>query len=162
MKVLRIGEFRKLLSQRQTTGQGRLAALDIGKKKVGVALTDETMTTIMPYGVLIRDFPSMDASSITKTSRRIERIVTEQSIIGFIVGFPLTEEGELTTFCKEIIQLMSKLEPVDMPCTFWDERNSSVGARSLARSLTTKRSYRHKAKDSLAACLIMEGFLRHG
>lgn len=187
MKVINVDAFRKLIASHGrmtaiwTKNPPRLAALDVGKKNVGVAFTDDKMINALPYGVLQRDFPSMGVESLLKLSRKIQHIVTQHNVVGFVVGLPLTEDGELTPFCHDVIQLMSKMEcyrigrdvnfskPADkadinymeesMICTFWDERNSSVGARKLARTMTAKRSARNKYKDSLAASLILEGFL---
>eukprot|EP00981_Chlorochromonas_danica_P002681 scaffold525_cov170-Ochromonas_danica.AAC.5 len=51
-----------------------------------------------------------------------------------------------------------------MICTFWDERNSTVGARRLVKDmmLSSRRTVMLKYKDSLAASLILQGFLEHG
>jgi RNase H-fold protein (predicted Holliday junction resolvase) len=47
----------------------------------------------------------------------------------------------------------------EIVCTFWDERNSTKGARRMANNITMKPSVKAKFKDSFAACLILKGFI---
>lgn len=91
---------------------------------------------------------------------------------------PLLEDGSLSPFCHEIIQLCDNIScNVDSLgikmgennsddsihnqsiVTFWNERNSTVNARQVIKNYSKKRNVQKQAKDSLAASLIMQGYL---
>jgi putative Holliday junction resolvase len=169
MKIVNVATFKQIFMS--SSVNVKIAALDIGTKCIGVALADETKTSITPFGDVIRPTERMSVVSLQKLSMQLQNMVNEQNVGGFVVGFPLLENGSLTPLCYEIVEIMTALqfkqrssafipEP-EILCTFWDERNSTVGARRMARSITIKPSVKAKFKDSFAACLILKGFVNH-
>ncbi len=157
MKILNVANFR---SRMAALGRNthKMAALDMGTSAIGVALVDEYKITITPHSVIKRLQPRMGRESIEKLSKQLQRLVLEENVRGFVVGFPLTEAGEITPFCEEIVTLMSNVcndkivtngatESKEVMCTFWDERYSTMGAKSMARKFSSKKSVILKSKD---------------
>ncbi len=170
MKIVNLVTFKnKFLALGRT--QSKIASLDVGKKQIGVAIADETKRSITPFGVLNRKEPRMEDDSILKLSGQLQSFVTANNVGGFVIGFPLLESGELTPFCREIINLVSRIEcnyglannseGVSNPalCTFWDERYSTIAAKSMAKAHSGRRSVVMKHKDTYAACVILQNMI---
>ncbi len=170
MKIINVSTFKSMFLSANKF-RYKIASLDFGTKHIGVALADETKESITPVGDIDRMSDRMSSEATKKLSMQLQKIVNEHNIGGFVVGFPLLENGSLTPLCEEIItivqtleckQKVSKLSPeTEMVCTFWDERSSTIGARRMARNFSGKQSVRQKYKDSFAACLILKGFINH-
>lgn len=177
-----------------------IAALDVGQKHIGLAISDVMRMSVAPVGDISRKPPRMSQQSIDKVSKAIQRFVDKHNVGGIVIGFPLTPDGGVTRFCEEIVNLVSRLDckqpliptpaatggsisgggnsgsvltnsatvAAESPhnnrepllCTFWDERNSTVGARRVISQMSSRRSVVSKYKDSVAACLILDGFLK--
>jgi RNase H-fold protein (predicted Holliday junction resolvase) len=200
MRLLDIPAFHTLLKSVNNPDMrfGKLMALDVGTKKVGVAICDETRHYISPVATLQR---SLDKSiSNVKLSAQLQRIVDQERIVALVVGLPLTADFQMTSHARHITTLMDSIElfepvglrpimpivlateeptikstlpglgrtkpvstlcPVQTPltATYWNEYNSSVNARRLAKSLSSRPIVAKRHKDDFAACLILEGFL---
>ncbi len=153
---------------------GNIAALDVGSKRIGIAsTTDLSKQYISPILTLERKYPPMSEASITKLGKLLQEVVTKNNIIGLVVGFPITPTNQISSFAQDIISLVDQLDVryenpelvelygQQLISTFWDERNSSVGSRHMAKSMSSRLSVVKKYKDSFAACLILEGYLAH-
>ena len=181
MKYVSIDIFKSLRNSREFR-RGKLAAFDVGSKKVGVAITDEFQRDVGPaLENITRTEPRMEPAQIEKFSKKVQALISQHNIVGVVVGFPLAPDGTSTPFCQEIIDLFGafkchrviteeymnvdnktvrKTTKMSIPYTFWDERNSTIGARRLANTMTNKKSVKIKLRDSLAASLILQGFLQ--
>jgi len=149
----------------------KIASLDVGTKYVGVAITDETRRLVVPIKRDIRrkssvQYNRMSDQSIQSFNHDLNNLISTHNIRLIVVGLPL-HMFQLTPLADEIIDLMMKVE-IDQVnsageaiyCTFWDETDSTVTARALSRSMSNKRSVFTRNKDSLAAYVILESFLR--
>jgi putative transcription antitermination factor YqgF len=177
MRVLAIQAFRSTLLNRFDNVRSCLAGLDVGRKHIGLAICPMTIVDVKAYGSIevpykyaLSNIDSSKARPIQvdyeKLAKKLQSIVDKEQIVGLVVGFPLSKEGEITPLCEEILNLIQVL-PLSMPnkpheemlVTFWDERNTSVGARQIAKAISQRRSVAKKYKDSFAASLILQGFL---
>jgi RNase H-fold protein (predicted Holliday junction resolvase) len=183
MRIVNIAQFRKALGGRYA-GMN-IAALDVGQKHIGLALTSPMTADVAPVGDISRKPPRNQAASIDKVNRALQRFVDQHNVGGVVIGFPLSPSGGITPFCEEIVHLVSNMqctqpatggdgssssspagaeaaaERPPLLATFWDERNSTVGARRLISQMSRRRSVVSKYKDSMAACLILDGFLKN-
>lgn len=171
MKIVNIKSFTSVLKQAPSVKFGKLMALDVGTKRIGVALSDETKRFISPLETLTHAMG--DSADIQRISKHLQSKVVEHKIVGVVVGFPLDQDGEVSPLCRRILAFTSALPLVydstfpasfagsPLLCTFWDERNSSVEARRMAKTLSSRKAVARKHKDTFAACLILEGFLEH-
>jgi RNase H-fold protein (predicted Holliday junction resolvase) len=176
MRILPIQAFHNVLQAPKPLGRYTLGALDVGRKHIGVAYSPLLSSTVSPL-VTVDTGPAYSLENnnvhkgqidIFKLSRKLQMHINKQNMVGLVIGFPLDNNGQLTSFCEDIVDIASTLNcyiPYDssqeMICTFWDERSSSVGARRLAKGMSSKLSTARKYKDTFAACLILRGFLDH-
>jgi putative Holliday junction resolvase len=131
---------------------GRLLALDVGEKRVGVAICDETQTLARPLLTLHRASKKEDFA-------RLVALCREHSIEKVIVGLPKTLRGEEGPQAQRVQRYAAQLQAaLDLPIEFWDERYSTVGARDLmadiGRSLGSKGDI-----DAIAAAIILQDYL---
>ena len=131
---------------------GRLLALDVGEKRVGVALCDETQT-------LARPLLTLNRASKKEDFTRLAALCREHSIEKVIVGLPKTLRGEEGPQAQKVRRYAAELQAaLDLPIEFWDERYSSVDAQE--RLTTSSRKARAKGDiDSAAAAIILQEYL---
>jgi putative holliday junction resolvase len=129
----------------------RLLGLDIGKRKVGIAISDQTNTL---------------ARAIKKVQVRELRyeilclIETNPDIEGFVVGLPLKMNGELGEAAEELMQVGKELaEEFKVKLFFEDERLTSWAARELLQELGYNSRQIAHFEDQTAAQLILQSFL---
>ena len=130
----------------------RLLALDVGEKRVGVALSDETQTLARPLLTLKRASRKEDFAKLAAVCR-------EHGIVKVIVGLPRTLRGEEGPQAQRVRRYATELQAaLNLPMDFWDERFSSVDAQErLARS---SRKPRAKGEiDAAAAAIILQEYL---
>ena len=105
---------------------GRLLGLDVGEKRVGVAICDETQTLARPLLTLKRASKKEDFAKIAALCR-------EHAIEKVIVGLPKTLRGEEGPQAQRVRRYAAELQTaLNLPIDFWDERFSSVEARGTS------------------------------
>ena len=131
----------------------RILGLDVGEKRVGVALGDPTGLLATPLTTIERRGSPSDADEIL-------RIATEHNVGEIVVGMPLTLSGQVGTQAKKVAWFTRLLaERTALPVRTVDERFSSVQAEKLLRAAGIVPS-RNKARvDSAAAAVILQSFL---
>lgn len=131
---------------------GRVLALDVGEKRVGVALCDETQTLARPLFTLKRASKKEDFARLTAACR-------EHAVEKVIVGLPKTLRGEEGAQAQRVRRYAAAVQAaLDLPIEFWDERFSSVDARE--RLASAGRRPRAKGDiDSAAAAIILQEYL---
>lgn len=130
----------------------RLLALDVGEKRIGIAISDETLTLARPLLTLKR-------ASKREDFDMIRSICVEQHIERIICGLPKTLRNEEGPQVQRVRRYANQLATsIGVPIEYWDERFSTVEAEeSLAQA-----SRRKRAKgdiDSAAAAIILQGYL---
>lgn len=137
----------------------RILALDFGRRRIGVALSDPTRTIAAPLTTLVR------RPGKRPPWAEIARLVAEHEVAELVVGLPLELGGGEGEWAAEVRAFGAELaRRTGLPVHWVDERLSSVEAERAVRSLGLKRSQREdKARiDSTAAALILRGYLDHG
>ena len=131
---------------------GRLLGLDVGDKRVGVAICDETRTLARPLLTLSR-------ASKTEDFARLAGLCREYAIEQVIVGLPKTLRGEEGPQAQRVQRYAIELqEALNLPVEFWDERYSSADAHE--RLAASGRKARAKGDiDSAAAAIILQEYL---
>ena len=131
---------------------GRMLALDVGEKRVGVALCDETQTLARPLLTLKRASKKEDFA-------RLAAVCREHAIVKVIVGLPKTLRGEEGPQAQRVRRYALELQAaLNLPIDFWDERYSSVDAQE--RLTSSGRKARAKGDiDSAAAAIILQEYL---
>ena len=146
--MLDIEEFKKKLDKKS-----RLLGIDPGKKRVGIAISDENKIVATPYKTVIKkDYSNFLAE--------IKKIVFENNIKGIIVGNPVNMDGSASPSSQSAKDLALKLsKDVTKNITMWDERLSSEGAFNLSSNLDINVSKKVQKLDENAAQFILQGAL---
>ena len=146
--MLDIEEFKKKLDKKS-----RLIGIDPGKKRVGIAISDEDKIVATPYKTVIKkDYSNFLAE--------IKKIVLENNIKGIIVGNPVNMDGSASPSSQSAKDLALKLsKDVTENITMWDERLSSEGAFNLSSNLDINVSKKVQKLDENAAQFILQGAL---
>lgn len=131
---------------------GRLLALDVGEKRVGVAICDETRTLARPLFTLKRASKQEDFA-------RLAAVCAEHTIEKVIVGLPRLLHGDEGSQARRVRRYAAELQAaLNLPIDFWDERFSSVDAQE--RLAASSRKPRAKGDiDSAAAAIILQEYL---
>ncbi len=130
----------------------RVLALDIGERRVGVAMSDPAATVASPLAVL-------DADQVATTDV-IPALVEEHDVGLIVVGLPLTMRGEEGPQAVRVREIAEELAArVAVPLVFHDERLSSAEARRAMRSggMTSKRA--RGTIDKVAAAIFLQSYL---
>ena len=137
----------------------RFVGLDVGDKRIGVAVSDVTGTLARPLGVLR---PSgLDADALDVVAAEIVRLAGEEDGVGaIVVGLPRRLDGTPTEMTTRVEQFARKLETrTSLPVTLQDERLSSREAESRL-ALRDKDWRSRKARlDAAAAAVILQDYL---
>ena len=134
-----------------TQRAGRVLALDVGSKRIGVAVSDELGLLATPHGVIGRRSRAHDMAAITT-------LVRELRAVRVVVGYPIGLQGQ-TTQQTEATEAFARMiaRHVDVPIELWDERYTSVAAREVVGSSPEAR--RSGRIDAVAAAILLQSYL---
>lgn len=132
----------------------RFLALDVGSKRIGVAVSDELGLTAQPVMTLeTRRNRREDLRSLARLARRF-------GVIGIVVGRPLHLSGEVSPRTAKTEQFAAELgELCGLPIHLWDERLTTREAQQLLYESGRKRQQHKDVVDQVAATLILQSFL---
>ena len=132
----------------------KIICFDPGTVRIGVAISDETAYLARPVGNI-------------KNDERLERFLKELSekepFDAIVVGNPLNMDGTKnpkTIHADKLAETLGRVFP-GKDITMWDERLSSREAEELMINADLSRKKRKKKVDSLAAVIILQGYLDH-
>ena len=135
-----------------SSGQ-RLLGLDIGKKTVGLALSDLGLKIASPLKILYRTKFTLDATALLK-------IIDSESIGGLVLGWPVNMDGSTGPRCDSVRDFAHALLKFrDIPIAFHDERMSTRAVESAMMAADLTRAKRAARRDALAACWILQSAL---
>ena len=144
--MITIDEFKNKI-----TNKSRLLGLDLGSKRIGVAICDDAQTIATPFRTITKE-------NNTKFIEELKLIIEENNIKGIIVGNPINMDGSsgrasqsITDICKNV------LKDLNLPICLWDERLSTMAAFNLSRELDVNVSKKVKNIDKNAAAFILQG-----
>jgi putative Holliday junction resolvase len=138
-----------LVQKAMGSKKGRLLALDIGDKRIGMAMSDPLRITAQGLPTLFRRGKKYDVN-----------VILEYGVTGIIYGLPKNMDGTLGCQAEKteafIKYLKSRIE-----CTFipWDERLTSCSAHIALKESGMSRKKRSKKVDMLSAILILQNYL---
>jgi putative Holliday junction resolvase len=136
--------------------RGRLMALDLGTKRIGVALSDETRFIATPKMILNRQSNKNDFATIKK-------FIEENQVVAIVIGRPVNMAGELTEmtkFSEKFAENFDEFLEKKYPIFLFEERLSSSEARIINASAGSKK--KHGPIDDIAASVILQHFLQSG
>lgn len=138
---------------------GRLAALDYGNRRIGVALSDPTGTIAYPLTTLSR------RAGKRPPWPEITALLRDNEVGEVVIGLPLDLAGEEGEWAAEVRAFGAEVgRRTSLPVHWIDERLSSVAAERTVRRMGLKKGAREEKGriDATAAALILEAFLARG
>lgn len=135
-------------------GPIRYLAIDLGSKRIGVAVSDPLGLTAQPVMTLERRRnPREDLRSLARLARKF-------NVVGIVVGLPLHMSGEESPRAAKTRAFAEELGTLSaLPIHLWDERLTSEEAHQILYQAGHKRQEHTQLVDQVAAVLILEGFL---
>jgi putative Holliday junction resolvase len=131
----------------------RILGLDIGSKRIGVAISDELGFTAQGLETLQCKTPDSDLAHIAN-------LVSEYQVTETVVGMPYNMNGTEGPQAQKVRALMERIqEKTQIPVVEWDERLSTAAADRALLEADMSRSKRRKVVDKIAAVLILQGYL---
>ena len=131
----------------------RSLGLDIGDKRIGVALSD-------PEGILASPFTIINRRDESRDIEAIIDIIRRQQVGRVIVGLPRSLDGSLGKQAEKVKAFTQRLcEQTKVPVEYRDERLTTVMAERLRRAASSKKTRRKARHDDLAAAIILQGYL---
>jgi len=129
--------------------------LDVGDRRIGVALSD-------PGGILASPFTIIERSGLRQELEAITDIVKQQEVGRIIVGLPRSMDGTMGSQVGKVQDFVQELcQCIDVPVEFRDERLTTVSARRLMKS-GRKKSHKKVRYDAAAAAIILQNYLEEG
>jgi putative Holliday junction resolvase len=132
----------------------RAVGLDLGQRRIGVALSDSEGRMALPYGTLER------ARDRGQDHRRIAELVAETEADLVVVGMPISLDGSCGPAARRARREVQALRGVlPVPVETYDERFTTVSAESLLRESVPSGRRRREVIDTTAASVILQGWL---
>lgn len=129
----------------------RLLGLDMGTKRIGVALSDTLRMIATPHSTILR-------MSFAKDIKAIRTILTEHNVAGLVIGLPIEMSGMEGESCRMVREFATKLEKVlTIPIYFQDERMSTAAVTRTLRETGMTRQKKAALDDKMAASYILQG-----
>ena len=128
-------------------------ALDVGSRRIGVAVSD-------PLGITAQGLETIQRQNKRRDLESLRRLLAEYQIKEVVVGLPLrlsgaegTQSGKMRLFADDLRRLLG------VTVHLWDERWTSTEANRLLRETDLSIEKRAKAVDRMAATLILQSWL---
>jgi len=140
----------------QNSGNGRILALDLGKKRIGLALSD-------PLGISAQGLDTLQRSTIREDIAALATIARDHQVQLVLLGHPLNmrgDEGRQAFYTRDFAQRLT--ERTGLVVRFWDERLTSKEAERVLKQSGISIEKRAKAIDRLAAVILLASYLDAG
>ena len=130
-----------------------LMGLDVGEKRIGVAIANAEGLVAIPLAVLDTVEEEADLKAILD-------LAEEHDVKQIVVGLPRSMDGSIGKQAEVILDFCKLLsQHTDIPVDTWDERLSTVAAERLLSEAGVKRGKKKAQRDALAAALVLQGYL---
>jgi putative holliday junction resolvase len=131
----------------------RILALDLGKKRIGMAISD-------PLGITAQGLPNLDRTNKRADLEALGALIREREVGLVLLGNPVNmrgSEGRQSGWVREFAGAIEKR--LGVPVRLWDERLTSVEAGRVLRSSGISIEKRAAAVDRLSAVILLQSYL---
>ena len=140
--------FREIIPKNKT-----ILCLDLGKKRIGLAISDVNQKIATPYDVI-------KEKKFSEVLEIIKNLVKEFDIGSIIVGDPINMDGSLGPKSQSSRSFIANInKDIHIPILLWDERLSTVAAEKSLIEANISRKKRGEVIDKIAANIILQNFL---
>jgi putative Holliday junction resolvase len=141
------------IAQQKSGGPGRILGLDVGARRIGIAVSD-------PLGITAQGLETLQRRNKRSDLAALEQVIREYSVREIVVGLPLRMSGAEGTQSDKMQLFAEDLRKrFRLPVHLWDERLTSAEANRLLRETDLSIEKRGKAVDRMAAILILQGWM---
>jgi len=131
----------------------RILGLDVGARRIGIAISD-------PLGVTAQGIDTLHRKNKKYDLQHLNRVIREYEVQEIVVGLPLRMSGAEGIQAGKIQEFAEELRKrFKLPVHLWDERLTSAEANRLLRETDLSIEKRGKAVDRMAAILILQGWM---
>lgn len=130
-----------------------MLALDVGKKRIGLAISDE-------LGITAQGLETLQRSRIREDLEKLGTIAKNRNVGALLVGRPLHmsgSESRQSEYTREFAERLGNY--LGIPVVYWDERLTSAEAERMLRTAGASLEEKRSAVDRLAAVLLLESYL---
>lgn len=132
---------------------GRLLALDVGERRIGVALSDPMHVIASPYSVI-------DRKVTPDYKTEIQKLISEKDVEALVIGLPLTLKNRISKQTKKVQVIIEELtSELTVPIHTIDERLSSISAQNALKLQGVKTGHNKGEIDKAAAAIFLQEFL---
>jgi putative Holliday junction resolvase len=133
----------------------RILALDPGSRRIGLAVSD-------PTGTLAQPLSAVERAGSRDWTEYIAALAEELEVVEIVVGLPRHMDGSEGQSAADARQMAEMLRTrAKVPVVLWDERLTTVAAERMFRESGVKTPRARRHIDSVAAVLILQGYLDH-
>jgi putative Holliday junction resolvase len=135
--------------------EGRVLALDVGKKRIGLAISDE-------LGITAQGLETLERTRIRDDLEKLREIASGRDVRVLLIGRPLHMSGSESrqeVYTREFAERLGS--HTGLPVVYWDERLTSREAERALREGGATLERRKKAVDRMAAVLLLQSYLAH-
>ena len=132
---------------------GRVLALDLGKKRIGLAMSDL-------LGITAQGLPTLQRTRIRDDLDALARVIDENNVTLILMGHPLHmsgREGRQAEYTREFAARLANRTGLEI--RFWDERLTTVEAQRVLRSSGIGIEKRARAVDRVSAVILLSSYL---
>jgi putative Holliday junction resolvase len=131
----------------------RVMGLDVGDKRIGIAVSDALLLTAQ-----LR--PTLERERLDSDLRRLEQIVRDDEVHEVVVGQPLHMDGRESRQSAKVAKFARALaKSLKIPVVLWDERGTSAAAEEHLEEMGMKWRERRRHVDKMAAAMILQSYL---
>jgi putative holliday junction resolvase len=132
---------------------GRVLALDVGKKRIGLAISDE-------LGFTAQGLETLQRTRIRDDLETLKQLAADRAIATLLIGRPLHMSGDESRQSQYTQEFAERLRNyTGIPVVYWDERLTSAEAERLLRDSGASLAEKKNSVDRLAAVLLLESYL---
>lgn len=131
----------------------RVLALDFGKRRIGLALSDE-------LGITAQGLETLQRTNNREDLHRLVQLIAEKNVSLILMGNPLHMSGAESRQAEYTRDFAERLKAASgVPIEFWDERLTTVAAQRVLKESGISIQKRALAVDRLAAVILLESYL---
>jgi putative Holliday junction resolvase len=142
-------------NQKREAVRGRILGLDVGSRRIGMAVSD-------PLGITAQGIETLQRKNKRTDFAALQDVIKEYGVVEIVVGLPLRMSGaegiqseKMQVFAQDLRKWSG------LPVHLWDERLTSAEANRLLRETDLSIEKRGKAVDRMAAILILQGWMEN-
>jgi putative Holliday junction resolvase len=137
----------------ESQGPRRILALDVGKKRIGMAVSDA-------LGFTAQGIPTLQRTRIREDLARLKELADNWNVELLLVGRPLHLSGSESRQSEYTSEFADRLAAhLKLPVVYWDERLTTAEAERLMRSGGATLEQRKNSVDRMSATLLLESYL---